>query len=111
IGSASDSCTESVRMFLKLNYVLQLFRALLITALVTACLRTGSAATNAPPPLATSTNSQRFHLVDLSNAYTHSFTSLTTNGPWAAIPRGFQTNNGVPFQIGGKLEVTGMDDA
>src|SRR5438445_4826369 len=62
----------------------------------------------ATPPGATNSS---FHLLDLSRFYTYSFTNLSTNRPWAAIPRGRQTNDGVPFQIGGSIELTGMDDA
>lgn len=60
------------------------------------------------PPGATNSS---FHLLDLSRFYTYSFTNLSTNRPWAAIPRGRQTNDGVPFQIGGTVELAGMDDA
>ena len=40
------------------------------------------------------TNSS-FHLLDLSRFYTYSFTNLSTNRPWIAIPRGRQTNDGL----------------
>src|SRR5439155_17594514 len=72
------------------------------------CLSNENALSAATPPGATNSS---FHLIDLSRFYTYSFTNLSTNRPWTAIPRGRQTNDGVPFQIGGTIELTGMDDA
>src|ERR1044072_4432545 len=82
----------------------QKLRAIAVFALA-ICLA-NQAAWSAPTP----TNSS-FHLLDLSKFYTYSFTNLSTNRPWTSIPRGRQTNDGVPFQIGGVIELTGMDDA
>ena len=50
-----------------------------------------------------------FSPVDLSSSYTSSFDKITPEFP--GLPRGSQTLGGVPFQIGGKLEITGTDAA
>src|SRR5256885_7692244 len=50
-----------------------------------------------------------FSLVDLSALYTSSFDKIAPE--FRGLPRGSQTLGGVPFQIGGKLEVTGTDAA
>src|SRR5256885_949705 len=68
------------------------------------CLANESALSASTPPGATNSS---FHLLDLSRFYTFSFTNLSTNRPWTAIPRGRQTNDGVPFQIGGTDQLTG----
>ena len=52
-----------------------------------------------------------FHTVDLSRFYTTSFDSLPVGDVWESLPTGRQIVDGVPFQIGGRLEVTGMTAA
>src|SRR5437868_8444232 len=80
----------------------------LIASAFAICLANDRAWSAGTSPGATNSS---FHLLDLSRSYTYSFTNLSTNRPWSAIPRGRQTNDGVPFQIGGTVELTGMDDA
>jgi len=57
----------------------------------------------------TQAGSAPFPPVELSSLYTTSFDQITPEFP--GLPRESQTLGGVPFQIGGKLEVTGTDAA
>src|SRR2546423_1496552 len=86
----------------------QKLRATVLVAFALALCSANRSGLSAPTP-AGATNSS-FHLLDLSRFFPYSFTNLSTNRPWAAIPRGGQKNDGVPFQIGGAIELTGMDD-
>lgn len=63
------------------------------------------------PGTATAQEKSAFQPVDLSAFYHETFTNLPVARPWNQIPRGAQNLGGVPFNIGGKLEVTGMDAA
>jgi hypothetical protein len=49
--------------------------------------------------------------LDLTRFYSQTFSNLPAGKPWSQVPRGPQTLDGVPFLIGGKLEVTGIDAA
>ena len=49
--------------------------------------------------------------LDLTGFYTELFSDLPAGRPWSQVPRGAPTLGGVPFTIGGKLEVTGLDAA
>src|SRR5690242_12528885 len=100
---ASECCTFWMNLqfchFQKVRELIAIFAVAICSA--------NQAARSAP---AAATNSS-FHLLDLSKFYTYSFTNLSTNRPWTSIPRGRQTNDGVPFQLAGVIELTGMDDA
>jgi len=49
--------------------------------------------------------------LDLSGFYQQIWSDLDPEKSWAALPRGLQILRDVPFQIGGRLEVTGMQFA
>jgi peroxiredoxin len=53
----------------------------------------------------------QFHPIDLSRFYTGSFSNSAPSDLWNGVPRGLQTFEGVPFQIEGRIELTGMLDA
>src|SRR4051812_25835154 len=71
-------------------------------ALIVAPLTAGSqpSETNAPG---------QFFAVDLSKFVTTVFSNAPQGNPWSYVPRGRQLFQGIPFQIDGKFEVTGMD--
>src|SRR3954468_18703871 len=50
-----------------------------------------------------------FFPVDLSKFVTTVFSNAPQGNPWSFVPRGRQLFQGIPFQIDGKFEVTGMD--
>jgi hypothetical protein len=52
-----------------------------------------------------------FHPVDLSSYYDHRAGSWPAGSCWSAVPWGRRTYEGVPFDCGGILEVTGIDAA
>lgn len=52
-----------------------------------------------------------FHQVDLSNYYDHRAGSWPPGKCWSAVPWGQRTYEGVPFDCGGILQVTGIDAA
>src|SRR2546423_1782813 len=47
--------------------------------------------------------------IDLARFITTVFSNAPPGNVWSYLPRGRQTLQGVPFQIDGKFEVTGMD--
>jgi hypothetical protein len=53
----------------------------------------------------------RFRTLNLGTYYTQPFTNQWKRKPWSQLPRGLQTFDGIPFQIGGKLELTGLEAA
>jgi len=52
-----------------------------------------------------------FHAVDLSGFYDKKADSFAPGSSWSAAPWGSQTYDGVPFVLGGLVEVTGIDAA
>ncbi|HEY0455237.1 MAG TPA: carboxypeptidase regulatory-like domain-containing protein, partial [Verrucomicrobiae bacterium] len=52
-----------------------------------------------------------FHPIDLTKFYTHPFTNRWSEKPWSLIPVGEQIIQGVPFRVGGKIELTGIQAA
>ncbi len=52
-----------------------------------------------------------FHPVDLTNYYDKPAGSWPSRNAWLAVPWGQHTYDGVPFECGGILEVTGIDAA
>lgn len=62
---------------------------------------------NVPPPVPPTT----FHPVNLQPFYAVRFSTGAVAGIWTPVPRGLQNLAGVPFEIGGKVELTGLDEA
>ena len=52
-----------------------------------------------------------FHPVDLTQHYNKKSDSFAPGSSWSAAPWGERTYDGVPFELGGVLEVTGIDAA
>src|SRR5688572_28446680 len=52
-----------------------------------------------------------FHTVDLMEFSRKPLSAYDSNETWSAPPRGLQTLAGVPFQIGAKVDITGMESA
>src|SRR5258706_9607287 len=62
-----------------------------------------------PLPVSSQPAPTAFQTVDLSRFYTTIFSTNTSPEP--AVPWGTQTLAGIPFVIGGRIEVTGTDAA
>src|SRR5437867_5727935 len=52
-----------------------------------------------------------FHPVDLSASYSRKSDTFEAGTAWSAVPWGRQTFDGIPFQLGGIMEGTGMGAA
>jgi hypothetical protein len=76
---------------------------LIIGALVSGCVSQPGAKSARPEP--------GFHPVELSNYYDKRAGSWPAGTSWSAVPWGQHTYDGVPFDCGGILEVTGVDAA
>ena len=61
--------------------------------------------------LASSAMAQQFQPVDITPFIDRPLSSYKPNESWAAPPRGLQTLEGVPFNIVGKIELTGLGAA
>src|SRR5438477_4959567 len=52
-----------------------------------------------------------FHPVDLSMSYSRKSDTFEAGTAWSAVPWGRQSLDGIPFQLGGTMELTGMGAA
>src|SRR5439155_5257541 len=52
-----------------------------------------------------------FHPVDLSMSYSRKSDTFEAGTAWTAVPWGRQSLDGIPFQLGGTMELTGMGAA
>jgi hypothetical protein len=89
--------------------------ALVIAAnslLLAGCSTTEKVATSeAPRTYNGSGQPPRFHAVDLTKYYDKEAGSWPAGSSWSAVPWGNHTYDGVPFELGGIVEVTGIDAA
>src|SRR6185503_1869883 len=79
--------------------------------LAVALAMNGLGAEKTPGRLANNLVSEQhgaFRPLDLSKVYVNTFANYTVQQSWSVLPRGLQTLDGVPFQIEGKIEVTGI---
>lgn len=56
-------------------------------------------------------SAKHFHSVNLTPYFNRLFTSFSTTESWGLVPRGKVTFDGVPFQMIGKLDLTGLGRA
>jgi hypothetical protein len=75
----------------------------IVGALVEGCVANICAFSSGSPP--------GFHPVDLTKCYDKRAGSWPSGNSWSAVPWGRHTYDGVPFECGGILEVTGVDAA
>src|SRR5262245_31141421 len=69
------------------------------------------ALTNLEPRAAETGAASDFHPVDLAKAYSQKSDGFEAGTAWSAVPWGQQSFDGIPFALGGIMELTGMGAA
>ncbi|MHB1305763.1 MAG: M56 family metallopeptidase, partial [Limisphaerales bacterium] len=65
-------------------------------------------ATRAVAPVPTADNDAPFRPLNLARYYVTHWDAIKPGTSWDAVPKGRQTFDGVPFEVGGLLELSGM---